>query len=146
MSDIRFDVSTTWSGTGKNGQGEVTIGDESLTFSGPSAMGGKGVGVSPEDLLIAGVTTCYSGTLFSILKRKKLSVQDVMVKAEGVVTDYPLKAKFSQLVVHPTIVGGDQSNQKAYEEAAHEAREKCFVGKTISGNVTYEVGTVQISN
>ena len=69
-----------------------------------------------------------------------------MVKAEGVVTDYPLKAKFSQLVVHPTIVGGDKSNHTAYEEAAHEAREKCFVGKTISGNVTYEVGTVQISN
>ena len=62
----------TWNGTGKNGQGEVTIGGESLTFSGPLAMSGKGVGVSPEDLLIAGVTTCYSVTLFSILKRNYL--------------------------------------------------------------------------
>jgi len=61
-----------------------------------------------------------------------------MVKAEGVVTDYPLKGLFKK--------SNKNDTSNFYEEAAHEAREKCFVGKTISGNVTYEVGTVQISN
>lgn len=119
--------------------------NETLTFSGPENMGGKGLGVSPEDLLIAGVTTRYSGTLFAILKGKRLAVDDIKVKSEGIVTGYPSKANFSQLIVHPTIIGAEESKQSDYEEAARMARDKCFIGQTIIGNVDYEVGTVKLS-
>src|SRR5690606_4250544 len=98
------------------------------------------------DLLIGAVSTCYIGTLFAILTLKKLPVEHITVKSEGIVTNYPSDKKFSQLVVHPTIIGGDQAKQSDYEKAATTARNKCFIGKSITGNIEYKVGTVKIKN
>lgn len=144
MSEIEFEAIVDWNGTGQNGEGEMTIGEKSLRYSSPSDMGGKGIGVSPEDLLVGAVSTCYSGTLFAILVKKGLPVQRVSVRAEGLVTGFPTQTKFSQLMVHPTIVGGENSKQANYEEAAIKARDNCFIGKSISGNIDYKVGSVQV--
>lgn len=145
MADLQFEVHIKWSGTGKEGEGQITLGDDTLRYSAPASMGGKGVGASPEDLLISAVSSCYSGTLFGVLTRGGLPVQHVKVRAEGFVTDYPRQAKFSRLLVHPTIIGGDSARQAEYEQAATTARDRCFIGKVIAGNVAYEVGTVQIA-
>lgn len=146
MADLTFEAKLNWSGTGKDGEGKITLGSESISYSSPSDMGGKGIGVSPEDLLVGAVSTCYSGTLFGLLVKKELPVQHVSVKAEGIVTGYPLNTKFSKLIVHPTIIGGDESKLSEYEKAAVRAREKCFIGKSIAGNIEYEVGTVTVKN
>lgn len=146
MTDIRFETKASWSGLGKNGEGKLTMGDEKLSYSSPSDMGGKGIGASPEDLLIGAVSTCYSGTLFDILVKKGLPVQNISVRAEGIVTGYPLQTKFERLIVHPTISGGDRSKRTEYEQAAVTARDKCFIGKSITGNIRYEIGTVQIAD
>lgn len=73
-----------------------------------------------------------------------LPARRIHVRAEGVVTGYPLQTKFSRLIVHPTIFGGDGTKESDYEKAAIAARDNCFIGKTISGNMDYEVGKVQI--
>lgn len=144
MADLEFPLQAKWSGTGKDGEGSITIGAQSFIYSSPENMGGKGIGFSPEDFLTAGVTTCYSGTLFGVLKKAKLPVAEVVVAAKGIVTDYPIKSKFSGLVVSPTIIGGDTGLLKEYKEAAETARQRCFIGKTITGNVDYRVGEVFI--
>jgi peroxiredoxin-like protein len=145
MTDLTFEAKLNWSGTGKNGEGKVTFATESLVYSSPANMGGKGTGVSPEDLLISAVSSCYSGTLFGLLIKKELPVLHVSVRAEGIVTGYPLNTKFSRLIVHPTIIGGDPEKLSEYEETATKARDKCFIGKSIAGNIDYQVGTVQVT-
>lgn len=145
MAELEFPLQAKWSGTGKEGEGKITIGEQTLTYSSPESMGGKGLGFSPEDFLIAGVTTCYSGTLFGVLKKAHLPVTEVVIQSKGTVSNYPLKSKFSGLIVSPTIVGGDTSRLDEYKEAAEKARQRCFIGKTIAGNVDYQVGEVTIS-
>ncbi|MCM3570283.1 OsmC family protein [Neobacillus mesonae] len=144
MAELEFPLNAKWSGTGKEGEGEIIIGEQTLTFSAPENMGGKGVGLSPEDFLIAGVTTCYSGTLFAVLKKAKLPVKEVSIHSKGIVTDYPLKSKFNGLIVSPTIIGGEESRLDEYKKAAEKARQRCFIGKTITGNVDYRVGEVSV--
>jgi peroxiredoxin-like protein len=144
MTDLKFEVNAHWSGVGVNGEGNLTMGDKTVLYSSPAEMGGKGIGVSPEDLLIGAVTTCYSGTLFAILTKRRLPVETISVRAEGMVTGYPTQTNFSQLIVHPTIMGGDSSKQEEYEKAATMARDKCFIGKSIAGNIDYQVGKVQL--
>lgn len=146
MKDVTFDATLNWSGRGKHGEGELSVRDQTFTYSGPAEMNGKGVGMSPEDFLVAGVSSCYSGTLFGLLSHEQLPVDRVTIQAQGMVTGYPAEASFSQLTVTPTIVGGDTSQQEAYEKAALAARDKCFVGQTIMGNVDYKVGPVHITN
>lgn len=144
MSDLKFEVNANWSGIGENGEGNLEMSGKSVLYSSPAEMGGKGTGVSPEDLLIGAVTTCYSGTLFAILTKRRLPVDDISVRAEGIVTGYPTQTKFNQLTVHPTIIGGDSSKQYEYDKAATIARDKCFIGKSIAGNIDYQVGKVQL--
>lgn len=146
MVNIKFEAELSWNGTGKDGEGRIKMNKESVRYSSPAEMGGKGAGVSPEDLLLGAVSSCYSGTLYSLLAKKKLSVSHISVKAEGIVTGYPAQMKFSRITVYPTIYNGDETRKKEYQEAVEKARNKCFIGKTIAGNVDYEVGSVQFNS
>ncbi len=144
MTDLHYEVQAQWSGTGRQGSGSMIIGEQTFEYSAPADMGGQGIGYSPEDLLISAVTSCYSGTLFGVLVRQKLTVKRIGVRAEGHITGYPTETKFARLVVHPTIYGGDEALSAAYTEAAAAARDRCFIGKTIAGNVAYVVGEVKV--
>ena len=144
MADLRFSTELNWEGTGRGGEGTVLLASERVTYSAPASMGGKGAGTSPEELLIAAVASCYSGTLFGVLKKEGLSAEQVKIRAEGEVTGYPFQAKFARLQVSPIIVGANQSKLAEYQDAALVARDKCFIGKTITGNVAYEVGNVEL--
>ena len=145
MADLQFTTTLTWEQTGRQGHGTVMLGEKAVDYSAPYSMGGKGEGTSPEELLMAAVAACYSGTLFSLLSREELPAARVNISVEGIVTDYPLNGKFATLRVNPEIVGGDPEQLSVYQTAAQKARDRCFIGKTIQGNVKYEVGEVRIS-
>ena len=144
MADLKYGVQLEWGGTDKGGEGNITMDDAIVRISGPANMGGQGVGASTEELLISAVGSCYSGTLLGLTRRSDLPIQSVRVHAEGVVTDHPAHAKFSRLIVNPTFIGGDPARQTEYEKMAADARERCFIGKTIAGNVAYELGEVHV--
>jgi peroxiredoxin-like protein len=144
MADLQFGIEASWQGTGKEGAGVIRTGGQEIEFSGPAAMGGRGVGSSPEELLLSGITACYSATLFGVLKRANLPVGQVRVKTTGVVHNYPAAAKFDELTVNPTIAGGDAARRAEYQEKAEEARQRCFVGKTVAGNMAYHLGEVKV--
>ncbi len=144
MSELRFNVELAWSGSGREGEGRIVTDDLELEYSVPAAMGGRGVGTNPEELLVSAVASCYSATLLGVLRRAGLPAGSVRVDAVGTVVDYPLRARFSRIVVSPTVVDGNPALLPAYEEAAETAHDRCFVGRTIAGNVDYEVGWVAV--
>ncbi len=57
---------------------------------------------------------------------------------------YPGQARFERIVVSPTIAGGDPARVHAYEQVAAQAHDRCFIGRTIAGNVDYRVGWVRV--
>lgn len=144
MAELAFSVDLKWQGTGREGEGTAQMSEERVHYSAPASMGGKGVGTSPEELLLAAVASCYSGTLFGVLRQEGLPVETISVRAEGSVTGYPVRSKFAVLRVNPTIHGGESGQMENYRRLAHIARDKCFIGKTIIGNVAYEVGYVSV--
>lgn len=144
VADLQFSTELKWHGTGRDGEGTAMLSAGEIVYSAPASMGGKGVGTSPEEFLITAVASCYSGTLFGVLKKSGLPADQVGVRAEGEVTGYPMQAKFARLRVSPVIVGADMSKLAEYRTAAVKARDKCFIGKTIAGNVVYEVGEVEL--
>lgn len=144
VADLNFSIKAEWSGTGRNGEGVIHTGGQEIPYAAPDTMGGKGVGTSPEELLLSAVTSCYSSTLFALLKKEGMAVEKVTIETEGIVTDYPLKTKFAVLRVNPTVHGGDSVLAAKYEQMAIKARDKCFIGKSIRGNIEYEVGAVTV--
>ena len=144
MRDLSFDVELTWSGTGRQGAGKIQHDEVALELSGPESMGGRGVGTNPEELLVCAVSSCYTATLFAVLRRAQLPVESLTVSASGTVTGFPADTRFARIVVTPTIIGGDVARQPEYEAAASLAHDRCFIGHTLAPEVAYEVGSVNV--
>ena len=144
MSDLNFDVQLMWSETEGKGTGEIKTDDLVLEVSGPKAMGGRGVGTNPEELLVCAVSSCFTATLFGVLRRARLPIDSLSVDATGTVTGFPGHARFSRIAVAPTILGGDTERQPEYEEAAGIAHDRCFIGHALAPEVIYEVGSVNV--
>ncbi|NMP23256.1 OsmC family protein [Sulfobacillus harzensis] len=144
--DLVFNVTADWSGVGNAGQGTMHMGTDEYVYSAPANMGGKGVGASPEEFLIAAVTACYSGTLMRVLRQRKLPADSLTIQTAGIVEDFPAKTRFARITVNPVIKGGVPSQRDEYQKAADEARNQCFIGKTVRDYLQYEVGTVTIAS
>jgi peroxiredoxin-like protein len=144
MNDLRFEIELSWSGTGRNGAGKILTDDLALELSTPEAMGGRGVGTNPGELLVSAVSSCYTATLFAVLDRAKLPIDSLAVNASGTVTGVPGRARFAGVLVSPTILGGDLTRQPEYEAAADLARDRCFIGHALAPELSYEVGSVRV--
>ena len=144
MTDLTFNAELMWSGTGREGAGEIQAEGLALDLSGPESMGGRGVGTNPEELLVCAVSSCFTMTLFAVLRRAQLPVDSLSVAASGTVTGFPGHARFARIVVSPTILGGDVERQAEYEEAADIAHYRCLIGRTLGPEVLYQVGSVRV--
>jgi peroxiredoxin-like protein len=143
-SELRFDVALRWSGTGRRGAGEILTENGSYELSGPESMGGRGVGTNPEQLLVSAVSSCYTATLFAVLRKAHLPVDSLAVTARGHVIGYPHKTRFASIAVNPTVLGGEPARQSEYEAAAVLAHDRCFIGRSLARDVAYEVDSVAV--
>ncbi|MGO9413118.1 MAG: OsmC family protein [Spirochaetia bacterium] len=146
MADLSFFIDATARGTGKDREGVISVDGQSVRFSAPASMGGKGAGASPETLLISAVTACYSLTLLASLQKRRLPYNEISVRTEGVVTGFPQHDTYARIIVSPVFRGADAARQEEYQAAAIEARDHCFIGQTVAaGGTAYEVGAVTLA-
>lgn len=144
MRELPFQVELEWSGSGRGGAGRILTDELEIELSTPAAMGGRGVGTNPEELLVCAVASCYAATLLGVLSRSGLPATSVSIDARGTVSGYPEQTRFDRVMVSPTIRDGDRTRVLEYEQAAEVAHDRCFIGRTIAGNVDYEVGWVAV--
>ena len=142
MSALKFDVDLEWRADQKFG--EITVGQARTCVSEPRVMGGTGAGMSPEDMFVAAAASSYSVTLAEILRAAGLPQASLAIRAEGLVASEPGAKKFTTVTVRPTIQGADTAQRQAYEKAAIAARNNCFIGRSIRGNIAYVVGEVSL--
>ncbi len=143
--DLTFHIAASWTGSGREGHGTIRSGGLEIPYAAPTSMGGQGTGTSPEELLLAAVTACYSGTLFRVLQQRGLSAERLDIRTTGLVTGYPRETRFQRLAVHPTVAGGDPGRLEDYRAAAETARGRCFIGGTVQGSIDYVVGEVSVA-
>ena len=143
MSALRFDVDLEW--RADQIVGEITVGGVRTTVSEPRLMGGTGVGMSPEDFFVAAAASSYSVTLAEMLRAAGLPQSCLAIRAEGLVASDPGAVRFTTVTVRPTIHGADAAQRQAYEKAAIAARNHCFIGRSIRGNIAYVVGDVSLA-
>ena len=107
-------------------------------------MGGTGVGVSPEDLFVAAAVSSYSVTLAEMLHAAGLPQSSLAIHAEGLIASDPGAVNFATVTVRPAIHGADAAQCQAYEKAAIAARNHCFIGRPIRGNIACVVGELSL--
>jgi peroxiredoxin-like protein len=142
MSALQFDVDLEWRADQRFG--EITVGEARSFVSEPRVMGGTGAGMSPEDFFVAAAAASYSVTLAEMLRAIGLPQTSLAIHAEGLVTSNAGSERFTTVTVQPTIQGADIAQRQAYEKAAIAARNNCFIGRSIRGNIAYVVGGISL--
>ena len=107
-------------------------------------MGGTGAGMSPEDLFVAAAASSYSVTFAEMLRALGLPQSSLAVHAAGLVTSDAGAERFTTVTLWPSIEGADSAQRQGYEKAAIAARNNCFIGRSIRGNIAYVVGGVSL--
>jgi organic hydroperoxide reductase OsmC/OhrA len=137
MGDLDFDIHVSWSGTGRQRAGHIDTDNLVLKQS----MSGPDAGTK---LYARAVSSWYAETLSRVLERAGLPVVSLSVAATGTLTGFPNRTRLAQVAFSPTIVGGDARRRDEYDQAAHSARERSFIGGRFGPRVVYEVGPVRI--
>jgi len=144
MSALQFDVDLEWRADQRFG--EITVGEARTCVSGRHAIGGTGAGMRPEDLFVAAAASSYSVTLAEMLRAVGLPQSLLAIHAEGLVASGAGAERFTTVTVRPTIQSADTAQRQAYEKAAIAARNNCFIGRSIRGNIAYVVGEVSLES
>jgi peroxiredoxin-like protein len=140
--DTCCSIDLEWRATENAGTIATTVGDVSYSDLEMTATGRSGP--SPEALLLAAIASCYSITLSNLLRTACLPRTRVAVHADGVIGIDRGKARFTRVLVQPTIRGADVPQREAYKKAANAARDECLIGRSIRGNVAFVVGDVAV--
>lgn len=129
----QFESRTTWTGA-LDGQGQLITSSTELMFSAPAALGGKGVGTNPEELLLGAAATCFLITLSAVLNRMQVPQQVLRVRSElEVSTEGGLTVR--TLTHYPNVDAESPKVAKALEIAELN----CLVAKAMKGNVVVRV-------
>lgn len=140
--ELRITVDTQW--TPSQQQGRIRSADRDAPYEAlRTAQGGKN-DKSPERLLLAAISSCYSITLSRILSAALLPQSLIDVHAEGILLADADGPRLARITVSPVLHGADCSRLERYSRAAIAARDECPIGRYVRGNIPYLVGPVAI--
>ena len=144
MAEVRH-ATTTWSGDLVTGSGMISYVSSGVFSRLPvtwaartEAHNGK---TSPEELLAAAHSACFSMAFSSRLAKNGTPAQRLDVRAEVTFdkTDAGWGIASSALTVHGRVAGIDTAR---FVELAEDARDNCPISRALKGNVALSVSAV----
>jgi peroxiredoxin-like protein len=124
------------------GQGLLTIRGNEVRFGRPTQLGGSDDRLSPEELLLAAVVSCYTITFGILAERRRLPVVNVDVDAEADVIQQlggTLKYQAIRLKPRITLSGADENQKNTALDSAHKAEQYCVISNAVRGTVQITV-------
>ncbi|MGB3179831.1 MAG: OsmC family protein [Cyclobacteriaceae bacterium] len=99
---------------------------------------------SPMELLLSAVTACAAVDVVEILKKKRKTIDDLRVSAEGNRNPEPPRY-FTDVALHFTLVSPDTDKETLEKVVALTIDKYCSVASTIDGkaNLSYSVEIVK---
>ncbi len=134
---MKRNATAVWSGSGKEGNGNLTTQSTILSKTQYSfnSRFAEGVGTNPEELVAAAHAGCFSMKLSFVLGVAGFTPDAIETKCEitldpaaGVITE-------SHLIVSATIPG---ISKEQFETAVADAKANCPISKLLNTNITHE--------
>lgn len=142
MPDV-FSITATWDTPAK--QGRLANGDGGFMAAhvGSTALGGKTGAPNPEELLLAGVATCFVQTWAIFLEKLKVAVPTPRVEATAEMDKDPAGGfRITRIDLVANVPAAFLATRKADVEKTLSLAEKyCIVSKAVKGSVPLSVTT-----
>ncbi len=130
-----FSVRASWNPENDTGRIRNADGSFDAEHRSASAFGGAGGAVNPEELLLAGVATCFSHTWGIFVKKLALPLEDLRVDATCVVAPDPAGGfRVTEVELFPEIPRSVwESSREKVEKTLQLAERYCIVSKAVRG-------------
>ena len=103
-----------------------------LTVAPPSQFGGPGDLWSPEDLLMASVTSCFILSFRAIARASNLSWESLECNAQGELDKLAGKTQFTKININAKLVIAAGENSEKAERLLNKAEESCLITNSLT--------------
>ena len=102
----------------------------SIDIDGASSIGGRNLGLRPMQLLLAGIGSCSSLDIISILKKQKQDLEDLRIEVNGERESGKIPSLFTNINVH-FVLKGELEEAKVKRAIDLSMNKYCSVSKII---------------
>lgn len=104
----------------------------------PKEFDGPGDQWSPEELLMASLSSCFILSFKAIARASKLQWQDLQCESSGVLEKVERKVVFSQVFTKATLLISDKNDVEKADKLLRKAEETCFISNSLSSELHFE--------
>jgi organic hydroperoxide reductase OsmC/OhrA len=120
-------------------KGEVTFENgEKASFSSPPEFGGVEGLLTPEELLVASLNTCYHQTLLTYAKKMRVDVVSLDVDGEGEMETVDGVTRFVSCVLRPRVTVASREDAAKVGKAISMAEKRCFISNSVNFEMIVE--------
>ena len=116
-----------WWTSGLAGIAKSDLAPNAIHFTAPPEFGGLEGRWTPEDLLMAGLASCFTTTFHAIAECSKFEYTDLAVEAEGTVGKTDNGDCFSEIVIRPTLTIPNEEQREWAISLLNKAKALCLV-------------------
>jgi len=110
-----------------------------IAGSAPVVLKGDGTRASPEDLLVASLSSCHMLTYLALCAQRGIQVTAYEDSAEGTIDRVgPGRTQFVDAVLRPRVRVADAKDVEPAQALHHDAHERCFVASSVNFPVQVE--------
>ena len=109
-----------------------------LATAPPVEFDGPGDVWSPEQLLLAAVTSCFLLTFRAIAKGSHIEFTSLAVEAEGIVDRSEGRMRFTEIVLRPRVALPAGADTVRVRRGLEKAGENCLVSASLATPITLE--------
>ena len=104
----------------------------------PKEFDGPGDQWSPEELLMASLSSCFILSFKAIARASKLQWEDLQCESSGVLEKVERKVVFSQVFTKATLLISDKNDFEKADKLLRKAEETCFISNSLSSELHFE--------
>ncbi len=132
-----YKVSAHWT-MHKRGIVEAESIPRTINFAAPPEFGGEPGLWTPEHLLLASVSTCFTATFRAIAEFSKLEFGGLELNAEGEVAKQEGGLRFTRILLKPVLTIHDEKDRERAGRLLEKAERVCLVSRSLACTIVLE--------
>jgi peroxiredoxin-like protein len=119
------------------GNGKLFLSTGTIDYGVPPQFGGTAGKASPEELILAAISSCFSMTLGFVLEKRKIPITSLEMHAECEVDRIERQLHLASITLKPRITVKEDNDQirQDIKAAIERAERACVISNAVRGNV-----------
>ena len=109
-----------------------------MTMAPPKEFDGPGDKWSPEELLMASLSSCFILSFKAIARASKLEWEDLQCESSGILDKVERKVQFTQVFTKAILLIADKNDIEKADRLLRKAEETCFISNSLSSEQHFE--------